>query len=101
MGIKYRYRHGRWEATLAYFKNADITDFGSNRPTSPDRYAYDLGGRNKETHQGNLQVIYRFDNSVRQEVGVSALAGGVYNLDTRHTGLRTAFALHYVADYRA
>lgn len=100
MGIKYRYRHGRWEATLAYFKNADITDFGSNRPTSPDRYAYDLGGRNKETHQGNLQVIYRFGNSVRQEVGISALAGGVYNLDTRHTGLRTAFALHYIADYR-
>ena len=26
--------------------------------------------------------------------------GGLYNMDTRKTGLRTAFALHYVADYR-
>ena len=26
--------------------------------------------------------------------------GGLYNMDTRKTGLRTAFALHYVTDYR-
>lgn len=99
MGLKYLFRKKHWEVAIAYFKNADMFDFSENTESSPSRYAYDIAGRDKETHQGNLQAIYRFGNAWEHQAGCSMLIGGLYNMDTRKTGFRSAFALHYVLDY--
>lgn len=100
MGIKYSYRKGAWELAAALFKNADELQFGSSTEISPDRYAYDVGGRNKEVNQGNLQAIYHFGQSAKQQIGGSALLGGLYNLDTEQMGNHYALALHYMGDYK-
>lgn len=100
MGIKYLFYKDRWELSFAYFQNADLSGTGGDSELSASRYAYDIAGRDKEAHQGNFRVVYHFGNLWRQRLGGSVLVGGLYNMDTRKTGLRTAFALHYVADYR-
>lgn len=100
MGIKYLYTKKAWEISLAFFKNADVLDFGGDSEVSPDRYAYDIGGRNKEVNQANLRVAYHWGKHWKQEIGVSALLGGIYNLDTNRTGSRYAFAIHYVGNYK-
>ena len=99
MGIKYVYRKGHWDLALAFFKNADVLDVGDTSEASPDRYAYDIGGRNKETNQGNIRLAYNWGNRWKQQLGTSALLGGIYNLDTHKMGSRTAFSLHYTVDY--
>ena len=99
MGIKYIYQKGHWDIALAFFKNADVLDFSEGAEPSPDRYAYDIGGRNKETNQGNVRAAYHWGNQWKQQLGVSAMAGGVYNLDTQSMGNHTAFALHYTLNY--
>lgn len=98
MGIKYLYRKGGWEMAFAFFKNADVLDFGDQSEVSPDRYAYDVAGRNKEVNQGNAQVIYHWGKKWKQQIGGSAMYGGLYNLDTEKMGARSAFALHYMLD---
>ncbi len=98
MGIKYLFHTGRWELSIAYFLNADLS--GAGGELSASRYAYDIAGRNKEVHQGNVRLAYHFGDRWKHRFGGSALMGGVYNMDTRKTRVRTAFALHYVTDYR-
>ena len=98
LGIRYLFRKGGWEVDAAFFKNSGLSDGGEGGEVSPSRYAYDIAGRDKETNQGNLRVAYGFGGAWRQRAGASALVGGVYNMDTRKTGLRTAFALHYTLD---
>ena len=100
MGIKYLFRKNRWELSLAYFQNADLSGTGGDTELSASRYAYDIAGRDKEAHQGNVRVVYHFGNLWRQQLGGSVLVGGLYNMDTRKTGFRSAFALHYVVDYQ-
>lgn len=100
MGIKYVYRKGNWELAAAFFKNADVLDFGEGSETSPDRYAYDVVGRNKEVNQGNAQLIYHWGDQWKQQLGGSAMLGALYNLDTDKMGNHTAFALHYSVNYK-
>ena len=100
MGIKYLFRKDRWELSLAYFHNADLSGVGGDSELSASRYAYDIAGRDKEAHQGNVRLTYHFGTRWRHQLGGSVLMGGLYNMDTRKTGFRSAFALHYVADYR-
>ena len=100
IGVKYLYRKGHWDIALAFFKNADILDFSEKTEASPDRYAYDIGGRNKETNQGNVRVAYHWGDRWEQEFGISAMLGGVYNMDTERMGTHSAFAVHYVVNYK-
>ena len=100
MGIKYLFRKDRWELSLAYFHNADLSGVGGDSELSASRYAYDIAGCDKEAHQGNVRLTYHFGTRWRHQLGGSVLMGGLYNMDTRKTGFRSAFALHYVADYR-
>ena len=58
---------------------------------SASRYAYDIAGRDKEVHQGNVRVVYHFGNLWRQQLGGSVLVGGLYNMDTRKTGVPFRF----------
>ena len=100
MGLKYLFRKGPWEMNAAFYKNADVLDFSANSETSPNRFSYDVGGRNKEVNQGNAQVIYHWGNEWTQQIGASAKVGGLYNIDTQKVGLNTAFAAHYGIGYK-
>lgn len=100
MGLKYLYHKGHWDFALAFFKNSDLLSFSETSEISPDRYAYDVSGRNKEVNRGNGQLVYHWGNKWKQQFGTSAMLGGIYNLDTEKTGLYSALALHYVIDYR-
>lgn len=96
MGLKYSYRHKNWDFDAAFYKNSDIVNFFSEDGISASRYGYDIAGRNKEINQGNLRVAYRYDGFTKHELGASGQIGGVYNIDSQQTALRTAFAFHYV-----
>ncbi|WP_321479020.1 hypothetical protein [uncultured Bacteroides sp.] len=100
MGIKYLYSTKKWDLALAFFKNADVTEFGSTSESTTSRYGYDVGGRNKETNQVNARVVYHFGNSIQQQVGLSGMYGGLYNIDTEEMGSHYAFAAHYEATYK-
>lgn len=94
-GIKYVYQYKKWELTTAFFKNADLFDGGEKKELSPNRYASDVVGRNKETNTLNFQAIYHFGK--KQQLGFSVLAGGLYNLDTQNLGSRFSGAVHYLS----
>ncbi len=96
MGLKYSFRNKNWDFDAAFYKNSDVIAFFSDEGVSASRYGYDIAGRNKEINQGNLRVAYRIDGFTKHEFGASGQVGGVYNIDTEKTGLRTAFAFHYV-----
>ncbi len=100
MGIKYHYRKKQWEIAAAFFKNADVLDFSENKETSPDRYSYDVAGRNKEVNQLNVQFVFHWGKRWKQQIGASGMIGGLYNLDTQEMGSRSAFAIHYMAVYK-
>jgi len=99
MGVKYVHIDDKFEYNLAFFKNAEELVFGSESETSPDRYSYDVVGRNKEVNQFNGKLIYKFGDSIRNRVGLSAQYGGLYNLDTEETGSHSGLALHYELDF--
>jgi len=102
MGLKYTHSSEKWLYAVAFFKNAEELNFGSNSDVSNSRYSYDVGSssdglyRNKEINQLNLQVVRKIStNKAQHMVGASAQYGGVYNLDTEDTGDRYALAAHY------
>lgn len=94
MGIKYIHDHNRWQWQVAYYKSAEDFVFSSTEG-SPNRYSYDILGRNKENNQLNYKVIRRLGPNLAQEIGVSLQGGLLYNLDTDRNGTRYAAALHY------
>ena len=96
MGIKYTHKDTKWEYSLAFFKNAEELDFGSASPVSDSRYAYDVAGSNKENNQLNGQLYFSFgDQYLKHRLGVSAMVGGLYNIETGRNGNHNAFAIHY------
>ena len=102
MGLKFTHSGKKWKYALAFFKNAEELRFGSTSDVSNSRYSYDVGSltngtyRNKEVNQFNGKVVRKFKTgSVKHEIGVSALYGGVFNLDTQKMGWHYAFAGHY------
>lgn len=102
MGVKYTHSDENWEYALAFFKNAEELNFGSNSDVSDSRYSYDVSSssdglyRNKEVNQLNAKVIRKFSNSsASHKIGASAQYGGIYNLDTENTGNHYALAAHY------
>lgn len=100
MGLKYVFHNQQWEVQVAFFKNSGLTDFGDESELTADRYSYDIAGRYKEVNQGNIHSTYHWGNQWKHQVGASILAGGIYNIDTKSMGYRTAVALHYVLDYK-
>lgn len=95
MGVKYMHTGEKFEYQLAFFKNAEELRFGNNTETSPNRYSYDITGRNKEVNQFNAKFIYKFGNEWKSRLGISLEYGGLYNLDTEEIGDHNAFAVHY------
>lgn len=102
MGLKYTHNSEKWMYAIAFFKNAEELNFGSNSDVSDSRYSYDVSSssdglyRNKEVNQLNLQLVRKISTAkALHKVGASALYGGVYNLDTENTGDHYALAAHY------
>ncbi len=106
MGIKYTHVDENWEYAIAFFKNAEELNFGSYSDISDSRYSYDVSSsvdgiyRNKEVNQFNGQLLRKFTKGdLNHKVGLSAMYGGLYNLDTKNTGNHYAFAAHYQFNY--
>ena len=102
MGLKYTHVDENWEYALAFFKNAEELNFGSNSDVSDSRYSYDISSsangeyRNKEVNQLNVKLVRKLAaGSVNHRLGISAEYGGLYNLDTENTGDHYALAAHY------
>lgn len=100
MGIKYMHMGESLEYQIAYFKNAEELRFGDASAVSHSRYSYDVAGNNKEVHQGNVKLMYKWGDSLHSKLGGSAQYGGLYNIVTQKTGNHYALALHYEADYK-
>jgi hypothetical protein len=100
MGVKYLHIDDKFEYNLAFYKNSEELRFGSITESSPNRYSYDVVGRNKEVNQINVKLIYKFGDSIKNRIGFSAQYGGLYNLDTKKTGSHDGVALHYEADFK-
>ncbi|PVY42374.1 hypothetical protein [Pontibacter virosus] len=94
MGVKYIHDSGRWQWQAAYYKSAEEFVFALTDP-SPNRYSYDVTGRNKENNQLDFKVIRRLGDSLAHELGFSLQGGLLYNLDTERNGTRYAGAIHY------
>ncbi|WP_423818913.1 hypothetical protein [Salinimicrobium sp. TIG7-5_MAKvit] len=100
MGIKYMNLGEKWEYQIAYFKNAEELNFGDASAVSPSRYSYDVAGNNKEVHQGNIKLLYKWGDSLKSRLGISAQYGGLYNINTKRKGDHYALAAHYEADFK-
>lgn len=94
MGVKFIHDSGDWQWQLAYYLNAEEFVF-SDVEASPNRYSYDILGRNKENNQLNVKIIHRKGRGRQHETGFSTMAGLLYNLDTEKNGYRYAAAVHY------
>lgn len=99
MGLKYFKKNEHWEYFIAFFKNAGELDFSGTNETSPNRYSYDVTGRNSEINQFNAKVVHKWGDSFRNRLGFSAQYGSLYNIDTKNVGNHHAFALHYELDW--
>ena len=100
MGIKFMRLGDHLEYQLAYFKNAEELNFGDSSAVSYSRYSYDVAGNNKEVHQGNVKLLYKWGDSLQSRLGISAQYGGLYNLITKKIGNHYGLAGHYEANYR-
>lgn len=98
MGLRYVYNYRGWEASVAFYKNADW--FGGEE-ASPSRFGFDVAGRNREVNQLNLYLHRQWGNTWQHQIGLSSMVGGLYNIDTQAMGSRYATALHYTLDYGA
>ncbi|WP_341478032.1 hypothetical protein [Christiangramia sabulilitoris] len=100
MGVKYVHIDDKFEYNLAFYKNAEELRFGNSTESSSNRYSYDVVGRNKEINQVNGKLIYKFGDTLKNRLGISAQYGGLYNLDTEKTGSHHGLALHYELDFK-
>lgn len=96
MGIRYNYKSKGWEASLAFYKNADWLSSGA---TTASRFGFDVGGRHKEINQLNLFAQRSWGTQVKHQLGASGMIGGLYNIETKKVGRRDALALHYTLAY--
>jgi len=101
MGIKYSYTGASIACQFAYFKNSEELLFGSGTESTPRRYSYDVAGRNKEVDQVNGKLIYKIGETFKNQIGVSGMYGGLYNIDTENTGNHFAIAAHYELDFKS
>jgi len=95
MGIKWVKTLDKLEIQAAFYKNAEELSFGNTSSLSPDRYSYDVSGRNKEVNQGNAKVSYKWGDQAQSALEFSAMFGGLYNVETQKMGDHSALALGY------
>ena len=100
MGISYDFEDDRIKLDIGFYKNAEALTFGDNNPISPNRYAYDISGRNREINQVNIRFNYKLGQSAKHVLGTTLQYGGIWNIDTQDIGNHSALGLHYQVDYK-
>ncbi|MBS2210111.1 hypothetical protein KEM09_01780 [Carboxylicivirga mesophila] len=95
MGIKWMKRYDHLLVQAAFFKNAEELNFGNNSAISPNRYSYDVAGRNKEVNQGNIKFAYSPDGNFNTSIEFSAMYGGLYNLVSNKMGNHSALSIGF------
>lgn len=109
-GIKLVYEPNEsWRLSAAFFKNSEGSFMGSSADSARYSYdivraepgalsyaGYDFGSSNRETNQGNLQLLYRLQhrNDDYTEFGISGQLGQIYNEETEGFGHHYAAQLH-------
>lgn len=97
-GIKYLNQTSAWDMQFAFYKNGEL-----GNASSSDRYSYDPvivtgddSAQNEKTNTLSARMAYRFGKggACSNELGVSALAGQLYNRQTNANGHHWASALH-------
>src|SRR5690606_13955722 len=68
MGVKYINDNGDWQWQLAYYLNSEEFVFNDGEG-SPNRYSYDILGRNKENNQVNFKIVHRKGKNKQHEIG--------------------------------
>ena len=95
MGVKLIQKTDRFDYHLAFYKNSEELIFGNDAAISPDRFAYDIAGRNKEVNQGNFKVDYKFDKERKSNLSAFGQYGGLYNVITRKFGNHYAYGIAF------
>ncbi|HEX8539686.1 MAG TPA: hypothetical protein VF664_19645 [Cystobacter sp.] len=111
LGAKAQFKAGALDVQLAFYKSDEGNFFG--RSIDSARYGFDLVRSNdtevsgvgertdRETDQGNVRLAYTFQHaeSFQTEIGLSGMAGGIYNAQTKGMGWRWAAAAHVHGQY--
>ncbi|EPX63773.1 hypothetical protein D187_006182 [Cystobacter fuscus DSM 2262] len=111
LGAKAQFKAGALDVQLAFYKSDEGNFFG--RSIDSARYGFDLVRTNdtevsgvgertdRETDQGNVRLAYTFQHaeSFQTEIGLSGMAGGIYNAQTKGMGWRWAAAAHVHGQY--
>ncbi|TRX72104.1 hypothetical protein [Carboxylicivirga sp. M1479] len=95
MGIKWIKSFDQLQLHAAFYKNAEELNFDNASAISPNRYSYDVAGRNKEVNQGNIKLSYNIGEQKYSSIEISAMYGGLYNIITSEMGSHSASALGY------
>ncbi len=98
LGIKYMKESEHFDYQLAFFKNSDYGSVVAGEE-SMRRYSYDVGGFNRETNQANIKLDYKFGETAKSNLGISARYGGLFNTKTEEMGTHYAVAGHYKLQY--
>ena len=99
MGIKFVHETEKINLHIAFFKNAEELVFGDNSSISPNRYSYDVAGRNKEVNQGNVKLDFKMGKKKNIMISPFGEYGGLYNVKTEKYGNHSAFGLAMNGDF--
>jgi hypothetical protein len=91
MGIKFVHEAERITYHLAFFKNAEELKFSNSASISPNRYSYDVAGRNKEVNQFNAKVDFKLGEKKNHVLSVFGQYGGLYNVVVKELGNHYGF----------
>lgn len=99
VGITYQYAGDHLHFNAGFFKNSDLLD-GEGSETNAKRYSYDIAGRTKEVNTMAARVAYKGGDDLKYEIGVSGYVGQAYNIDSKKTDSRYAYAGHVVLGWK-
>ncbi|SMO64447.1 hypothetical protein SAMN06265379_10442 [Saccharicrinis carchari] len=98
MGVNYIHQGDKIEYQMAFFKNSEVFLFGDNAPLSNKTYSYDVTGPNREVNQFNAKMASKINSGrAMHKLGISAMYGGLYNVESEKMGNHSAWAVHYEA----
>ncbi|MCA9717270.1 MAG: hypothetical protein H6713_25525 [Myxococcales bacterium] len=115
LGLKSMFHKGGLTAHLAYYVQAEPSQFGATQDSA--RYSYDVvltdetelgdsgvtsaqSNEEKHTAVGRIAYEWKHRGEDKTEIGASGQFGGLYNRETERFGTRWAAALHYTGWYR-
>lgn len=110
VGFKGVTSSGPWNFAAGFYKNSDLGNNTTSgrysvdvvRGSNTNGYAgYQTNAHNQATNEFAGRVAYTYGKGTdhRTEIGLSAIAGQLYNYDTNDNGTHSAIALHLDGHY--